>query len=126
MRRPRSLTEVAEWTRNASDFSLHLRDFLHEFAARPSAFLFVEEPELLAERFQLGQVADAYLAAVAASLAESVALPAPGWTRQPRRCCERPWFASPGPAMRACLLLESPGPFRERNLFVSANALSVA
>jgi hypothetical protein len=126
MRRPRSLSEVAAWTHTADDFSLHLSDFLHEFEARPSASAFAEEPELLVERFELGQVADAYLAAVAALLSQHLAIAAPQWSRAPHRYCPRPWFASTGSAMRACLLLESPGPFRERNLFVSANALSVA
>jgi hypothetical protein len=37
-----------------------------------------------------------------------------------------PWFAWPGPSLRATLLAESPAPFRERNLFVSANALTRA
>jgi hypothetical protein len=37
-----------------------------------------------------------------------------------------PWFATPGRAMRATLILESPASFRERNLLVTANALSVA
>ena len=35
-------------------------------------------------------------------------------------------FAHRGRALRATLLAESPAPFRERNLFVSANALSRA
>lgn len=35
-------------------------------------------------------------------------------------------FASPGRHMRALLLVESPAQFRERNRFVTANALSVA
>ena len=36
------------------------------------------------------------------------------------------WFASPGAALRATLLLESPAAFRERNFFVSENALERA
>jgi hypothetical protein len=126
MRRPHTLSEIAAWSQTASDFSLHLRDFLHAFAGNPSASAWADEPELLAERFELGPVADAYLAAVAVTLAAQLELPPPAWSRAPQRYCERAWFASPGPAMRACLLLESPGPFRERNLFITSNALSVA
>lgn len=126
MRRPNSLFEVAAWAHTANEFSLHLRDFLHEFQTHPSPVSFAEEPELLAGRFELGEIADAYLAAVAASLAERLTIGAPPWSRSPYRYRQSPWFASPGSAMRACLLLESPGPFRERNLFVTANALNVA
>ena len=77
MRRPQTLSEVAEWAQTASDFSLHLSDFLHSFAASPSESAWRDEPELLAERFELGRVADAYLAAVAASLAGQLRLPPP-------------------------------------------------
>ena len=71
-------------------------------------------------------VADAYLAAVAVSLARTIGAAPPAWAWAPSRKLTRPWFAHPGAALRATLLLESPGPFRERNLFVSANALSRA
>lgn len=60
------------------------------------------------------------------SLSSRMGLPAPEWSRQPERTLSSPWFANPGRHMRALLLVESPAAFRERNLFVSANALSVA
>ena len=126
IRRPQSLVEVANWSRDAHEFSLNVQDFLHEYKASPSPVRFAEEPELLAGRFELGGVADAYLAAVAASLATDLEMPQPKWARLPVRFRHEPWFASPGRSMRACLIIESPGPFRERNLFVSSNALSVA
>ena len=84
------------------------------------------EPGRLAGRFSGGDVADAYLAAVAVSLAREVAAPPPAWAWSDDRKLRQPWFAWPGPALRATLLAESPAPFRERNLFVSANALSRA
>src|SRR5258708_21368025 len=111
MRRPDTLAEVAAWSQDASHFSMHMRDFLHQFELSQSAAMFAAEPELLLERFELGGVADAYLAAVAAALAQRLQVATPQWARMPHRYCERPWFASPGSAMRACLLLESPGPF---------------
>jgi hypothetical protein len=80
----------------------------------------------LAERFPEGRIADCYLAAVAVELATSVGQPRPVWAQFPGRFSREPWFATPGPHMRATLLLESPPGFRERNLFVTANALSVA
>ena len=47
-------------------------------------------------------------------------------TRDVDAISHQPWVAWPGAALRATLLAESPAPFRERNLFVSANALSRA
>jgi hypothetical protein len=69
---------------------------------------------------------DAYLAATAEWLAWKFDLPPPGWAFEPARSLRRPWFASQLASLRAVLLLESPAPFRSRNLFVSENALSRA
>jgi hypothetical protein len=132
MTRPESIWRVAERSSDLQTFSCELRDFLHEFqrgfditGIAPFDRL-REEPPILAGRFPEGRVADAWLAAVADALAERSAQWGPAWTRKPERFLHQPWFASSGPHMRACLLLESPAAFRERNLFVTANALSVA
>ncbi|PYS51694.1 MAG: hypothetical protein DMG13_18180 [Acidobacteria bacterium] len=69
---------------------------------------------------------DAYLAATAEWLAWKFNLQAPRWAFDQTRSLRRPWFASQLASMRAVLLLESPAPFRSRNLFVSENALSRA
>ena len=84
------------------------------------------EPERLASRFEGGEVCDAYLAAVAVALAREIRAVPPTWAWAEDRKLKRPWFASPGPAIRAMLLWKSPAPFRERNLFVSENALARA
>lgn len=67
---------------------------------------------------------NAYLAAVAETLCREAGLPPPAWTEL--ACCflKRPWFACGLETLKALLLVESPVPFRRRNLFVSANALS--
>ena len=124
--RPKSLAEVAQRADSARAFEFELADFLHEFALRGGEAMLTEAPLILRERLELGSVYDAYLAAVAAYLAARIPCPAPAWTRQPERILREPWFANPGRHMRALLLVESPAAFRERNLFVSANALSVA
>jgi hypothetical protein len=84
------------------------------------------EPRLLAGRIEEGDVAHAYLAATAVYLARSINAIPPAWVRNEARKLRSPWFASRGRAIRATLLAESPAPFRERNLFVSENALSRA
>ncbi|MBM3814687.1 MAG: hypothetical protein FJW20_23935 [Acidimicrobiia bacterium] len=109
-----------------NELSFNLADFLHEFEWKQELSMVTAEPSLLAARFQQGDVADAYLAATAEALARRLGHARPEWTEAPERYLTNPWFATPGPSMRACLLLESPAAFRQRNLFVSANALSVA
>lgn len=124
--RPGSLAEVSQRSTQGESFEYELADFLHEFAFRGEIAMLTEAPALLCELAERGVVYDAYLAAVAVSLAAKLGQPAPSWTRQPKRILRDPWFASPGRHMRALLLVESPAAFRERNLFVSANALSIA
>jgi hypothetical protein len=126
LQRPQSLAQVAGWSESWKELSYHLADFLHEFAARPAVAMLVDRPRLLKDMFENGEICDAYLAATAATLAARIGTTRPPWTDESDRFLAKPWFASPGSSMRACLLLESPARFRERNLFVTANALSVA
>jgi len=124
MRRPGSLAEVARWTGSRGEFFPHLWDFLDQFNIERRPEMLVEEPPPLAGSIGEGDVADAYLAAVAVALSRSAGVGPPAWTRGTGRTLKSPWFAHPGGVLRATLILESPAAFRERNLFVSENALS--
>ena len=126
MKRPDSLREVAAWSGDRRAFHYHLADFLDQFRLQREAAMLAEEPKRLAASFDGGDVCDAYLAAVAVALAREIHASPPDWAWAESRKLPRPWFASPGLAIRAMLLLESPGPFREQNLFVSENALARA
>jgi hypothetical protein len=126
MMRPASIRQVVERATDLGTFSFELKDFLHEFERDPAYERLRDEPEILALKFPQGDIADAWAAAVADALSERLQRWGPDWTRRAERRLRDPWFATPGPAMRACLLLESPAAFRERNLFVTANVLSVA
>lgn len=121
--RPNSLSQIASRTLAGQSFEYELADFLHEFQRRGDLSMLLDEPESLRKH---NPIYDAYLAAVAAHLAARLKTSAPPWTRAPGRILREPWFANPGRHMRALLLVESPAAFRERNLFVTANALSVA
>ena len=66
--RPSSLAEIARRAADATAFECELSDFLHEFAFRGDAAMLAEPPILLRDRFALGAICDAYLAAVAVSL----------------------------------------------------------
>jgi hypothetical protein len=122
---PQTLADVAELTAQGESFDFCLRNFLDAFYARPGGDALVTEPKQLAATVpKLGAVEDAYLAATAEWLAWRFELPPPRWVFDEARSLRRPWFASPLSSLRALLLLESPAPFRSRNLFVSENALS--
>lgn len=124
---PKTLADVAELTAQGESFDLCLRNFLDDFYARPQAMALQAEPPRLVEiNMRFGQIEDAYLAAVAEWLAWKFELPPPRWAFAPARSLRRPWFASQLASLRALLLIESPAPFRSRNLFVSENALSRA
>ena len=124
--RPQTLAEVASSSSSREDFHNHLRDFLHAFKAAPAHEKIAVEPELLCGKFSAGELVDAYLAAVAVELSFDLGKARPAWTQKPGRVLARPWFAAKSDDLRAVLLHESPAGFRERNLFVSENALSVA
>ena len=124
--RPKTLAEVANGASSTCEFFLSLRDFLHEFQNVPSREMLAQEPPLLRERFDFGAIADAYLAAVAVELSLTLGCTRPAWTHRAFRFSREPWFAAKSAKLRMCLLHESPAGFRERNLFVSENALSVA
>ena len=126
MTRPSSLQQLAAWSVSRREFHYHLADFLDQFRLHRQPDMLAREPEQLASRFDGGDVCDAYLAAIAVALAREIHEAPPDWAWAESRKLSRPWFASPGVAVRAMLLLESPGPFRERNLFVSENALARA
>ncbi len=111
---------------SGDDFGYMIRDFLDRFRDEPSPSLIAEEPALLASILSDNGLADAYLAATAAWLANKNRLPVPAWAKGSSRALETPWFAARSHKLRMLLLQESPSEFRLRNLFVSANALSRA
>ena len=67
----------------------------------------------------------ALLAGVAESLAAECGAGAPQWTSHIGPL-DRPWFVSGYESLKAAALVESPAPFRSRNVFVLANFLDRA
>jgi hypothetical protein len=122
----RTLAESVNGVRVREDFSYAIRNFLDRFKADPNPTWLEEEPCLLADRLRDDGLADAYVAAVAAHLAQERLIPCPRWASRSQRVKKTPWFAAKSPNLKAILLQESPAAFRVRNLFVSANALSRA
>ena len=83
-----------------------------------------DEPPLLSGILNDDGRADAYLAATAEFLSRKYSFSRPGWTQADQRILHAPFFALDSHAARMWLLVESPAPFRERNIFISADALS--
>ena len=123
---PSSLHQLAEQVRGGLDFGYLLGDFLDAFYRRPTSDALWEEPASLAADSPKGALQDAYLAAVAESLATRQGWSTPAWTSGESRSLHRPYFSVRAAAFRATLLLESPPAFRSRSLFVTASALSRA
>lgn len=104
-----------------------LGDFMDDFRLRAKSreekmALVKDKPERIqTEGFE---DVDAYLAAVTETLCREAGISPPEWTERPEYFLHEPWFAGGLENLKAILLAESPVPFRRRNLFVSANAMT--
>ena len=118
-----SMRDAFSAIKTAEDFGYMLRDFLDRFRDNPDPALLADEPSLLAGVLNDDGLADAYLAATAAWLANKHRVGIPVWAKGASRALETPWFAAASHKLRMLLLQDSPTEFRIRNLFVSADAL---
>ena len=121
-----NLAEVARLAAEEGSISFPLRDFLDGFYASPSPARLAEEPRLLCSELHDDGFADAYLAAACDHLCRRYRFQRPAWVKSAGRILSKPYFAAKTLPLRMVLLQESPPAFRERNIFVSANALSRA
>jgi hypothetical protein len=124
--RPKTLAEVAAIGSDAERLGYAVAEFLDEFYAEPLAERLAEEPRGLTEVLGDEGLADAYLAGIADHLSRAYKLRPPDWVSQPARVLAKPWFALKSHGGRMAMLIESPPAFRERNIFISANALNRA
>lgn len=124
--RPKTLAQVAAIYREAETLSFAIPEFLDEFYAEPLAERLEEEPRSLTALLNDDGLADAYLAGIADHLSRQYKLKPPAWVNGPGRILKNPWFAMESHGGRMCMLIESPPAFRERNIFISANALNRA
>jgi hypothetical protein len=122
--RPKTLAEVAALARDGDTFGYAVAEFLDEFYAEPLVERLHDEPRSLRALLNDEGLADAYLAAIADHLSRQYQMKRPAWAFGPDRILANPWFAMESHGGRMCMLVESPSAFRERNIFVSANALA--
>ena len=85
-----------------------------------------QEPQWLAQAIASGEMMDAYLGAVAETLAHRAGIPQPTWAEAPGRFLGRPHFPSKSQRLNELLLAETPAPFRRRGLVTSSNVMSTA
>jgi hypothetical protein len=119
--RPKTLREIAERSEDLSHFGHEFADWLHTLRAgvsRPEAAAAIaDEPGLRRDGVAEGVVADAWLAAYAELLANTIGNPVPKWAKASTRVSPEPWFATDSQAARSRALRDSPPPFKNRNLF---------
>lgn len=120
--RPRTIAEVARRASiNAQRFDSSVREFIDSLEGLSR----VERAAALAEEpAPVGNVEDAYLAALAEHLSSADGADAPAWTEDQSRFLKAPFFAGGLQSLKASLLVESPSAFRRRLIFISSDGLS--
>ena len=118
-----TVRELLEYLSDQSDESqLYINAFLDEFRAAPPA----ARPAMIAAGPQRSGASEGLVAAVVSALCREVDLEPPAWVA--RTVSPAPFFVFPARsfALRLRLMLESPPPFRSRNVFVPENYLARA
>lgn len=115
-----ALAEVRQrMDRDSESAILHLFEFVDEFRR-------VRDVSALEQPFVRGNERwDALTAATAESLCKEIGEEAPPWLAD-IPACRQPWFVSGLESLKAIALVESPLPFRLRQIFVLENFLSRA
>lgn len=104
-----------------------MRNFLDAFYAADKKHrvqMLQKEPGKLRTCLNDEGVADAYLAAPANYLASQFQISSPLWAQGTDRRPDKPWFVLNHPDARMWLITPSPAAFRERDRFISEDALT--
>lgn len=133
--RPKTLKEVAQQASTIEAWGSALAEFLDEVNRarkqndRQSLWTAIsDEPPILRSQFQSGDAADAFSAALAEYLAETLSLSRPTWTQNADRYLDHAWYPlaniSEHPRLRVLIEAKTPQPFRDRNVFIDENSLA--
>jgi len=121
-----SLHEVAKLVAAGEASSLALGNFLAFLKPEATQEAICEVPDILTGQRPNGDLMDAYLAAVAETLALRQGLQPPAWTEGPSRFLGHFHFPGRSKRLNDLLLQETPEPFRRRGIVVSSNIMDVA
>jgi hypothetical protein len=105
-------------------FGIKIANFADDFrrASLEQKLKMVEKPALHFNK----RIENSYFAACVEYLCLESHIPMPGWIHKKQYFLKEPFFAGGLESLKAFLLVESPLPFRRRNIFVSENALERA
>lgn len=121
LHRPATFKEVADQSDSLESFGYNLRDWQHEISRRATSHQQLsksiqEAPTILANRFEGGGIADAYLAAYAEWLSLKAKVSQPAWSKRKARSLKTPWYSSP---LRNQLEKQAPESFKKRGVFTT-------
>jgi hypothetical protein len=105
-------------------FGIKIANFVDEFrrVSLDQKLKMVEKPELHFKK----RIHNSYFAASVEYLCLESHILVPDWVHNKKYFLKEPFFAGGLESLKAFLLVESPLPFRRRNIFVSENALERA
>jgi hypothetical protein len=133
--RPKNLSGVSQKASTLEAWGLSLAEFLDEVhtvrvkeGSGALLELIREEPPLLKLRFEQGETADAFAAALAEHLANEAGIPPPAWTSKRERYLPKAWFPisqiAEQPYLRSLVERDTPKSFRNHNVFIDENSLA--
>jgi len=119
LQRPATLKEVADLSDSLESFGYNLRDWQHEVSRKTTSRqqlskCIQESPTILANQFEEGEIADAYLAAYAEWLSIQAKVPQPIWSKRKARSLSTPWYSTQN---RDQLEERAPESFSKRGVF---------
>jgi hypothetical protein len=127
--RPKNLGDVADRAVSLDSWGLALSDLLDEIACRRENRIEIEScvrtpPPLLRGKFQDGDIADAFAAALAEYVtSEQIGVPPPSWVSEPERFLIEPWYPDESPRIREYLAKAAPRAFRVHGIFIDLDSL---